>query len=369
MSAKTLPAPAQAPPISLAGLELALLGDDLSQLTNAQRLQYMQAVCQSLGLNPLTKPFRYIVLKGKLTFYATRDCTEQLRKLHQISLQINDRQVIGDILFVTARATDPSGRFDESIGAVSLAGLRGEDLANAYMKAETKAKRRVTLSFCGLGMLDESETDSIPGAVRVSDEVVERSRPVATTARPALAASSTPAAVGKRHASYGAATGLNGKPEPASEPAKPQTVTELKHAVKALLLQLGQTEEQAAAPKDYVARVLGRDSLARLGDLTAADWDALWLELSTAREKQGQLFAAWRDYTRAKELEVSDRQLRLAVFTDLVGREVTSSGLLTPVEMVVIAERLRADAAAGQEAEVVEGEPVETGDPDPFAAA
>ena len=35
------------------------------------------------------------------------------------------------------------------------------------MKAETKAKRRVTLSICGLGILDESETDTMPGAVTV----------------------------------------------------------------------------------------------------------------------------------------------------------------------------------------------------------
>jgi hypothetical protein len=32
------------------------------------------------------------------------------------------------------------------------------------MKAVTKAKRRVTLSICGLGMLDETEVDSVPGA-------------------------------------------------------------------------------------------------------------------------------------------------------------------------------------------------------------
>jgi len=33
------------------------------------------------------------------------------------------------------------------------------------MKCETKAKRRATLSICGLGMLDESELETIPGAV------------------------------------------------------------------------------------------------------------------------------------------------------------------------------------------------------------
>ena len=34
------------------------------------------------------------------------------------------------------------------------------------MKAETKAKRRATLSICGLGMLDETEIETIPDARR-----------------------------------------------------------------------------------------------------------------------------------------------------------------------------------------------------------
>jgi hypothetical protein len=35
-------------------------------------------------------------------------------------------------------------------------------LANALMRAETKAKRRVTLSIAGLGWLDETEFDIVP---------------------------------------------------------------------------------------------------------------------------------------------------------------------------------------------------------------
>jgi hypothetical protein len=52
-----------------------------------------------------------------------------------------------------------------STGAVSIVNVNGEARANAMMKAETKAKRRVTLSICGLGMLDETEVESIPEAV------------------------------------------------------------------------------------------------------------------------------------------------------------------------------------------------------------
>ncbi len=39
--------------------------------------------------------------------------------------------------------------------------MTADDLANAMMKAETKAKRRVTLSICGLGMLDETEMATV----------------------------------------------------------------------------------------------------------------------------------------------------------------------------------------------------------------
>lgn len=48
-------------------------------------------------------------------------------------------------------------------------------MANALMKAETKAKRRVTLSICGLGLLDESEIDTMKGAETydVHHEVVQ----------------------------------------------------------------------------------------------------------------------------------------------------------------------------------------------------
>jgi hypothetical protein len=44
------------------------------------------------------------------------------------------------------------------------------------MGAETKAKRRVTLSLCGLGMLDESETDTMPEHVR-EDVVLDQQPP------------------------------------------------------------------------------------------------------------------------------------------------------------------------------------------------
>ena len=146
----------------------AVLGEgNLQSLTTHQRVQYLQAVCQSLGLNPLTRPFQFLRLNGELRMYATKDCTEQLRSLKSISLSLATPEEREGVLFVRATAKMPNGRSDESLGAVTIQGLRGEALANAYMKAETKAKRRVTLSICGLGLLDESEVSAIPGAERV----------------------------------------------------------------------------------------------------------------------------------------------------------------------------------------------------------
>jgi hypothetical protein len=141
-------------------VEQVLLNGDLSKLTTEQRLSYYQAVTKSLGLNPLTKPFDFIALNGKLVLYAKRDCTDQLRSLKNISIIISARETIGDIYIVTAKATTPEGRCDESTGAVNLKGISGDNLANLYMKAETKAKRRATLSISGLGFLDETEVES-----------------------------------------------------------------------------------------------------------------------------------------------------------------------------------------------------------------
>lgn len=146
-------------------VEQVLMNGNLSNLAPDERVSYYNAVCSSLGLNPLTRPFDYLTLNGKLQLYAKRDATDQLRALHGISITITGRETTDGVHVVTARATERSGRTDESTGAVTVGGLKGDALANALMKAETKAKRRVTLSICGLGILDESELETVPHAV------------------------------------------------------------------------------------------------------------------------------------------------------------------------------------------------------------
>jgi hypothetical protein len=169
----------------LGEIEKVLVTGDLKSLTPEQRTSYYQKVCASLGLNPLTKPFDYLVLNNKLVLYANRNCAEQLRRVYGVSITDLCHQVSDGIVTMIVKGRDAQGREDVASASVVISNLKGEALANAYMKAETKAKRRLTLSMCGLGMLDETEVESIPGAQRVQHD--------APAASPAIEAPKSPA--------------------------------------------------------------------------------------------------------------------------------------------------------------------------------
>lgn len=139
-----------------------VINGDLSKMSQEMKVDYYNRFCQSLGLNPLTQPFQLLVFQGKQRLYATKDCTEQLRKIHGVSITDVTAAELRGVYVVTAKALDKSGKTDAATGVVPVENLKGEALANALMKAETKAKRRVTLSICGLGILDESELDTMP---------------------------------------------------------------------------------------------------------------------------------------------------------------------------------------------------------------
>jgi len=138
-----------------------ILTGDLRQLSPEEKVQYYGKLCKSLGLNPLTKPFDYIILQGREVLYANKNCAEQLRLLHGISVVDSTQEIINNMCIVKVKVQDKNGRYDIGTGVVPLGNLSGDALANALMKAETKAKRRATLSLCGLGMLDETELETI----------------------------------------------------------------------------------------------------------------------------------------------------------------------------------------------------------------
>lgn len=163
---------------------LAIRGD-LSGLDPVDKARYYGSLCERLGLDPTTQPFLPLKLNGKEILYASRGATDQLARIHSVNRTIVDEKELRGAYIVTVEASLPNGRREQSKGAVPLGNLQGEAFANAIMKAETKAKRRVTLSILGLGMLDETEVDSIPAAAR--DNVAPFAAPAPAELPPAPA--------------------------------------------------------------------------------------------------------------------------------------------------------------------------------------
>lgn len=204
--------------------ETLVVANDLSKLTQEQRIQYYKLICERVGLDPVQKPFDLINLSGKLTLYANKTCAAQLTSIRGLRVSIVSREVVGDQYVVTARCETPTGGYSEDIGAVTIGGLRGDAASNAMKKAATQAKRRAILSACGLGMLDETEVTQVHGAERVE--------------LPPITPANTPEqdeAVATWLATIDAATG-------------PEDLT-------AIVLEMKTLDEQIKAPiRDYVAR-------------------------------------------------------------------------------------------------------------------
>ena len=80
-------------PLDASVVQQVLLGGDLSKLTPEQRVAFYNRVCESLGLNPLTRPFEFIVLNGKMTLYARKDATDQAFQA-ALPFRLDSRQFI-----------------------------------------------------------------------------------------------------------------------------------------------------------------------------------------------------------------------------------------------------------------------------------
>lgn len=279
----------------VAGVESALVQGDLSKLTEPQRIQYYLKVCETVGLNPATKPFDYITLNGKLTLYATKACAEQLRSSRNVSVQIKSRETVGDCYVVTASASLPDGRVDESLGAVPVGGLKGDNLCNALMKAETKAKRRVTLSICGLGMLDESELDTI------RDRVMRPVAPVQAIHQPEAPRVVQP--LGKPS---------KAKAAPVEAVAKPAEAVEVAKVIEAELVK---AEEAPKADKSayFMQLISGPHKGKLISDLTHEQAKTYLADiqshLDSINKPPSTLFGAHREiyYTLVKYVEEGEK--------------------------------------------------------------
>lgn len=153
-------------PLDTSTLSRLVVNGDLSQLSEKELLGYYMYRCKAAGLDPSTKPFEVLQLNGKKVLYASKECSAQLSDVRKLSVSIVTDGVVGSVYRAVAKAVSPDGRCTDDIGCVSVEGLKGDALCNAMMKAATKAKRRAILTHAGLGMLDETEVETIPGARR-----------------------------------------------------------------------------------------------------------------------------------------------------------------------------------------------------------
>jgi len=141
-----------------------VLRGDLSALTEDQLIRYYASLCESLGLDVRFKPFDVLMLNGKKVLYASRGCTDALARIHGITREVIDGPRFCELgttkaIVCIVRARAPSGRQETATAVVPAAG----DAINAMMKCETKAKRRATLAILGIGILDHTELETIPG--------------------------------------------------------------------------------------------------------------------------------------------------------------------------------------------------------------
>lgn len=168
-----------------AAVEAALMKNDYSKLNADQKVIVYKRVCESVGLNYMTHPFGFYRQKdGTEKMYAQRTCADQLRAIHGVSLVEMKEEFRDDVFSVIVTMKTKDGRQDIDRGDVFVGGLKGLDLANARMRAMTKAKRRCTLSLCGLGWLDESEVQDSPGLKTVPLQIDQPRQESSSLAEP-----------------------------------------------------------------------------------------------------------------------------------------------------------------------------------------
>lgn len=143
-------------------VESMVLRGDISALTAEERAKFYVQMCGALGISAASQPLAVLRLNGKEVLYVTRGATDQLAAIHRLNRRIVDGPRVIDLagtklVLAVCEATHPNGRVETATATVPLT-----DHVNVLMKCETKAKRRATLSILGLGMLDETEIETIP---------------------------------------------------------------------------------------------------------------------------------------------------------------------------------------------------------------
>lgn len=147
-------------------IDAIVMTGDLTKLNEQQRLVHYKNVCDFMEIDPRTQPLAYINCDDpnggrRLILYALRAATDQIRRNKKIKITKLYKELTEDVVTYFCEGEDKDNITEISTGSIAVKGKRGADLANAFMAAETKAKRRMTLAFSGSGLLDETEIADI----------------------------------------------------------------------------------------------------------------------------------------------------------------------------------------------------------------
>lgn len=166
--------------VSSETLSKIILKGDWKDLTPAQRVEGYIALCRSLGLNPLTKPFDLLEMRDRTTLYLNSAGGAQLGALHKASYHITrvETEPVADtVMLVRAyvKVRLPDGRENEDVGIKTCNPKDVNDYIRAYKSAITNGRLRAIKGLIGLNVVVEGDEEEIPEARVVSVEIAEAS--------------------------------------------------------------------------------------------------------------------------------------------------------------------------------------------------
>ena len=153
-----------APMVSAESLAKVLGKGDIGSLSERQKVEFLEAVSDAAGLNPLLHPFEFIAFpKGGTKLYFTVEGADQIIGKHKLSVDYSPVHEDKERQLVMQWATVSDGeRSVKAVGIINTvtAGMKYEDI---LMKLESKCRRRAVKAFGGLSLIDDlsqSEEDA-----------------------------------------------------------------------------------------------------------------------------------------------------------------------------------------------------------------
>jgi len=150
----------------------------VGHMNDKQRNMLIVAISKEIGISPALSPIIIIETGGVEKLYLTAGATNALAASQKLSRKIVNHHIDSNNLIasMTVKVESPEGRSEEGVAFISIGEFqggkfqmkKGEELANTFMKLQTKAFRRATLAFVGAGHLfsngHEDAVDYTPAA-------------------------------------------------------------------------------------------------------------------------------------------------------------------------------------------------------------